>query len=45
MEIELNSSIPFLDVLVNRKEMPLATKVYGKLAHTGRYININSASC
>jgi hypothetical protein len=42
MEIESDSAIAFLDVLVNRKGTTLATKVYGKPTHTGRYLNINS---
>jgi hypothetical protein len=35
MEIESDSAIPFLDVLVVRKEMTLAIKVYRQPTHTG----------
>jgi hypothetical protein len=42
MEIESDSAIAFLDVLVLRKEMSLATKVYRKPTHTGQYLNFNS---
>jgi hypothetical protein len=42
METESDSAIPFLDVLVIRKETTLATKVYRKPTHTGRYLNFNS---
>ena len=34
--------IPFLDVIVERKEAGLATKVYRKSTHTDRYIHFNS---
>jgi hypothetical protein len=42
VEIESDSVIPFLDVLVIRKEMTLATKVYRKSTHTGRFLNFYS---
>jgi hypothetical protein len=42
MEIESDSAIPFLDVLVIRKETTLATKVYRKPTQTGRYLNCSS---
>jgi hypothetical protein len=42
MEIESDSVIAFLDVLVIRKETTLATKVYRKPTHTGRYLNFSS---
>jgi hypothetical protein len=42
MEIQSDSAIVFHDVLVNRKEMPLTTKVYGKHRHTSRYLKFNS---
>jgi hypothetical protein len=37
-----DSVIPYLDVLVIRKEMALATKVYRKPTYTGRYHNFKS---
>jgi hypothetical protein len=39
MEIESDGAIPFLDILVIRKGMTLAAKVYRKPTHTGRYLN------
>ena len=42
MEKESNGKIPFLDVLVERKEGRLSTRVYGKKTHTDRYINFSS---
>jgi hypothetical protein len=42
MKRELNNTIPFLDVPVIRKEMTLATRVYRKPTHTGRYLNFKS---
>jgi hypothetical protein len=42
MEIESDSAIAFLDVLVIRKETTLATKVYRKPTHTVRYLSFNS---
>jgi hypothetical protein len=42
MEIELDSSISFLDVLVIGKGNTMATKVYRKPTHTGRFLNFNS---
>jgi hypothetical protein len=42
MEIESDSAVPILDVLVIRKETVLATKVYKKPTHTGRYLNFKS---
>jgi hypothetical protein len=42
MEMESDSAIPFLDVLIIRKETTLATKVYRKPIHTGRYLNFKS---
>jgi hypothetical protein len=41
MEIESDSAIPFLGVLVIRKGTTLDTKVYRKPIHTG-YINVKS---
>jgi hypothetical protein len=42
MEIESGSAIAFLDVLVIKKGTTLATKVYRKPTHAGRYLNFNS---
>jgi hypothetical protein len=42
MEIESDSAIPFLDVLIIRKEMTLTTEVYRKPTNTGRYLSFNS---
>jgi hypothetical protein len=39
LEIESGSVIPLLHVLVIRKETTLATKVYRKPTHFGRYLN------
>ena len=41
-EEEENDCIPFLDVLVSRKDSQLCTTVYHKPTHTNRYINYNS---
>jgi hypothetical protein len=42
MEIDSDSAIPFLDVLVIRKGMTLVTKVYRKPTHTNKYLNFKS---
>jgi hypothetical protein len=42
MEIESESVIPFMDVLVIRKGTTLTTGVYRKPTHTGRYFNFKS---
>jgi hypothetical protein len=42
MEIESNSVIPFVDILVIRKGATVATKVYRKTTHTGWYPNLKS---
>jgi hypothetical protein len=42
MEIESDSVIPFMDVLVIRKGTAWATKVYRKPTHIGRYLNFKS---
>jgi hypothetical protein len=39
MEIESNNAIPFLDVLVIRKETKLATRFHRIPTHTGRYLS------
>jgi hypothetical protein len=41
-ELETDSAIPVLDVLVMREEMTVVTKVYRKHIHTGRDLNFNS---
>jgi hypothetical protein len=40
--VEIVSAIPFLDLLVIRKEMTLTTKIYREPSHTGRYLNFKS---
>jgi hypothetical protein len=42
MEIESDNAIPLLDSLVFRKRTILATKVYGKPIHTGRYLSFKA---
>jgi hypothetical protein len=42
MEIGSDGAIPFLHVLVIRMETTLATKIYRRPIHTGRYLNCNS---
>ncbi|KAJ4451788.1 hypothetical protein ANN_03260 [Periplaneta americana] len=42
MEVEQNKCIPFLDVLVTRYHEKLATRVYRKSTHTGRYLRFES---
>jgi hypothetical protein len=42
MGIESDSAIHFLNVVVVRKETTLATKVYMKPTHTGRYLSFAS---
>jgi hypothetical protein len=37
-----DNAIAFLDVLVIRQQTTLATKVYTKPTHSGRYLNLNS---
>jgi hypothetical protein len=41
-ETKSDSVIPFLDVLVIRRETTLATEVYRKPTHAGRYLNFRS---
>ena len=42
MEVESNKQLPFLDVLVERDDDKLQTKVYRKATHTGRYLHYQS---
>jgi hypothetical protein len=42
MEIQSDSAIPVLDVLVIRKGITLATKVYRKPTHTGQFLSFKS---
>ena len=42
MEEEIGCKLPFLDVLVIKKNDRLFTSVYWKLIHTERYIPFNS---
>ncbi len=43
VELEKNGALPFLDVLVQRKETEFETSIYRKATHSGRYLN--NASC
>jgi hypothetical protein len=45
VEMESGSAIPFLDVLIIRKEMTVTTKAYRKPTHTHRYLNFNPTIC
>ena len=42
MEKEKDNKLPFLDVLVTRKEQGLRSSVYRKPTFTGQYPNFNS---
>ena len=42
MEIEADNRIPFLDVMVYRKENQIITSIYRKPTHTDRYLNFKS---
>jgi hypothetical protein len=42
METESDGTIPFLDVLVIRKEPALTTKICRKPTHTGCYLHFDS---
>jgi hypothetical protein len=42
MEIESDSAIPFLDILVITKETSLTTKVYRKHVNTGGHLKFDS---
>jgi hypothetical protein len=42
MEIECNNTLPFLDVLITRREKSLITTVYKKPTLTGRYLHFQS---
>jgi hypothetical protein len=39
MEVEANDTLPFLDVLVMKRDPKLTTKVYWKPTHTGCYLH------
>jgi hypothetical protein len=39
MEAEANVTLPFLDILVMKKDPKLGTNVYRKPTHTGRYLH------
>jgi hypothetical protein len=42
IEIESDSAVHFIDILVIRKEMTLATKLYRKPTHIGQHLNLSS---
>ncbi|XP_050510634.1 uncharacterized protein LOC126887260 [Diabrotica virgifera virgifera] len=42
MEKEYNNSLPFLDVLISKKDIGYETQVYRKPTHTNRYLNYKS---
>jgi uncharacterized protein (UPF0335 family) len=42
MEVETNSNLSFLDVLVTRRVLNLSTRVYRKPTHTGQYLHFKS---
>jgi hypothetical protein len=42
METEADNKIPFLDVLVIKKQSTITTTVYRKPSHTGYYLNFQS---
>jgi hypothetical protein len=43
MEVEVNNTLPFLEVFVLKRVLKLATKVYGKRTRTGRYPHFKSS--
>ena len=42
IEIEKDNQLPFLDILLTKKEGKLSTKVYRKKTHTNRYLHSDS---
>jgi hypothetical protein len=42
VEVKINDTLPYLDVLVMKKGHKLATEVYRNSIHTGRYLHFNS---
>jgi hypothetical protein len=44
MEIEDNTTIPFLDVMVTKTEATWSTRVYRKPTHSGHYLNYESTT-
>jgi hypothetical protein len=42
MEIECNNTLPFLDVLITRRESSLIATIYKKPTHTGLYLHFQS---
>lgn len=41
--LENNNCLPFLDVLVTKKNPALSTEVHGKLTHTGCHVHSESS--
>jgi hypothetical protein len=42
MELEMNNTLPFLDVFAMKRGPDLTTKVYRKSIHTGHYLHFRS---
>ncbi|UYV72113.1 hypothetical protein LAZ67_9001865 [Cordylochernes scorpioides] len=41
-EIEINNSLAFLDIQINKKQNKIEISIYRKCTHTGNYLNFNS---
>jgi len=42
IEVQKDKQLPFLDILLSKKDRNLSSKVYRKKTHTKRYLHINS---